>query len=111
MRTPKINALYRLIDWVNGHSGPQDTTIPKLPLNTDPIESNAWLAGFIEGEGCFQVRASATSSSKKKDSLSLRCPQRSSPSLPLSHLTHVLILGGSNVETLLLQRSSPLLII
>ena len=37
MITPKINALYRLIDWVNDHSGPQDTTIPKLPLNTDPI--------------------------------------------------------------------------
>ena len=36
-----------------------------------------------------------------------------SPSEPggVSHLTHVLILGGSNVETLLLQRSSPLLII
>ena len=46
---------------MNGHSGPQDTTIPKLPLNTDPIESNAWLAGFIEGEGCFQVRASPRS--------------------------------------------------
>lgn len=28
----------------------------KLPLNTEPLDSNAWLAGFIEGDGHFYVR-------------------------------------------------------
>lgn len=63
MRTPKIYALYCLIDWVNGRRGPQDVIIPKLPLSTVPIGSNAWFSGFIEADGHFSVRA--TVSSKK----------------------------------------------
>lgn len=52
MRTPKIEALYRLIDWL------KDSSIKKLPLNTEPLDSNAWLAGFIDGDGHFYVRVS-----------------------------------------------------
>lgn len=37
MRTPKINQLYKLIDWlaIKGYN------IEKLPLDTSPINSNA----------------------------------------------------------------------
>ena len=54
---PKINALYRLIDWINNREN-KDSTIPKLPLNTESLASNPWLSGFLEGDGSFSVRAS-----------------------------------------------------
>lgn len=56
MRTPKIHALYRLIDWINNQQS-EDSFIPKLLLNSEPLGSNPWLAGFIEGDGSFSVRA------------------------------------------------------
>ena len=73
MRTPKINTLYDLIDWLNGtqdsNSSPaprsspfqsivleREKTIKKLPLNSGHLESDSWLAGFIEGDGHFGVR-------------------------------------------------------
>lgn len=59
MRTPKIEALYRLIDWL------KDSSIKKLPLNTEPLDSNAWLAGFIDGDGHFYVRV--TGANKKRN--------------------------------------------
>lgn len=59
MRTPKIEALYRLIDWL------KDSSIKGLPLNTEPLDSNAWLAGFIEGDGHFYVRV--TGANKKRN--------------------------------------------
>ena len=45
MKTNKIYALHRLIDWYNQY---KNTTFEKKGLNTDSISSNAWLSGFIE---------------------------------------------------------------
>ena len=46
MRTPKIEALHRAIRWINERDG---TSIPCLGLDSSPLESNSWLAGFIDG--------------------------------------------------------------
>lgn len=54
MKTNKINALYRLIDWYNEYKG---VSIEKKGLNTDPMLSNAWLSGFIESDGHFSLRS------------------------------------------------------
>lgn len=54
MRTPKINALYRMIDWLNA----KGDNITKLPLDLSPIESNAWLSGFIDADGHFAIKGS-----------------------------------------------------
>ncbi|AKQ53302.1 laglidadg endonuclease (mitochondrion) [Sclerotinia sclerotiorum 1980 UF-70] len=59
MRTPKIKALHDLIDWMKV-SEYSDTIIPKLPLNCEPLGSNPWFAGFIDGDGHFSVRASSS---------------------------------------------------
>jgi hypothetical protein len=56
MRTPKINALYGLIDWLNNKKS-QNSIIHKLPQNSEPLGSNSWLSGFIEGDAHFSVRA------------------------------------------------------
>ena len=55
MRTPKIYSLYRLIDFLNNI---KETSLEKKPINDTPLESNAWLSGFIEAQGSFLVRTS-----------------------------------------------------
>lgn len=75
MRTPKIKALYDLIDWLNLSQkfntfkrdlidSPCNSFI-KLPLSSMSLESSSWLAGFIDGEGSFQVRATASNARNK----------------------------------------------
>ena len=54
-RTPKIDQLYKLVDWMNKkHS----MNITKLPLNDSPILKDSWLSGFIDADGCFYIRNS-----------------------------------------------------
>jgi hypothetical protein len=57
MRTPKINQLYNLIDYINARG----FNIKKLPLDNSSLNSNAWLSGFIDAEGHFAVRVSKNS--------------------------------------------------
>ena len=54
-RTPKIQQLHKLVDWVNKKYSME---IPKLPVNNSPLDSNSWLAGFIEADGTFYIRYS-----------------------------------------------------
>ncbi len=62
MRTPKIHALNSLIDYLNN----KGYSINKYPLDTSPINSNAWLSGFIEADGHFSVRVSIDNNDKLK---------------------------------------------
>jgi hypothetical protein len=60
MRTPKIEALHRAIIWFNEfyncHSCKANTgKIDCLGLDYSPIDSNAWLAGFTDGDGNFSI--------------------------------------------------------
>lgn len=57
MKTNKIYALHRLIDWYNQY---KNTTFEKKGLNTDSMSSNAWLSGFIEADGHFSIRSTET---------------------------------------------------
>jgi hypothetical protein len=54
MKTPKINSLYKLIDWLNNKN--PNLKITKLPFNTDSLINSAWLSGIIESDGHFSVR-------------------------------------------------------
>jgi len=58
MRTPKINALFKLIDWLNNRF---NIEIEKLNLDNSFIGSNSWLAGFIDADGHFSVRTTINS--------------------------------------------------
>ena len=53
MRTPKIESLYKLIDYLNS----KGENLIKLPLDSSLIDSNSWLSGFIEGDGHFNIRS------------------------------------------------------
>lgn len=58
MRTPKIISLYKLIDWLNiKHS----LNIEKKLKDKSSIDSNNWLAGFIDADGHFSVRTTTVS--------------------------------------------------
>jgi hypothetical protein len=49
-------SFYKLIDWLNNS---KNTNWLK-PLNDSSLTSNAWLSGFIEADGSFQVRTTLT---------------------------------------------------
>lgn len=51
-RTPKIEALHRLINWLNKKTG---DNIPLLGLDETAINSNSWLAGFTDSDGNFSL--------------------------------------------------------
>lgn len=52
MRTPKIEALHRAIDWYNLH---KNTCLIKLDLDNSEINTNSWLSGFTDGDGNFSI--------------------------------------------------------
>jgi hypothetical protein len=52
MRTPKIEALHRSISWINERD---NSFIPCLGLDTSPLDSNSWLAGFTDADGNFSI--------------------------------------------------------
>lgn len=52
MRTPKIEAHHRLIDWFNLRLKGKEA-ITKLGLDISSLGDNAWLSGFIESDGNF----------------------------------------------------------
>lgn len=58
MRTPKIEALFRLIDWLNAKLNTSKVLVSskkilKLELDNSPLGNNPWLSGFIEADGNF----------------------------------------------------------
>jgi len=54
-KTPKIEQLYNLIDWMNKN---HLMNIEKLPLNDNHILNDSWLSGFIDADGNFYIRNS-----------------------------------------------------
>lgn len=56
--TSKISTFHKLIDYFNS----KGNNITKLPLSTNSFSNDAWLAGFIDAEGCFQIRNSSSKS-------------------------------------------------
>lgn len=52
-RTPKITALHKAIDNLNMW---RNTNLLKLPLDNSNLDSNAWLAGFIDSDGHFSIK-------------------------------------------------------
>lgn len=54
-RTPKIIALHKAIDNLNKW---RNANLLKLPLDNSSLDSNAWLAGFIDSDGHFSIKLS-----------------------------------------------------
>jgi hypothetical protein len=65
MRTPKIEALHRAICWINEKD---NSSIPLLCIDSSSLDSNSWLAGFTDADGCFGI----TIYDRKKNGVFLR---------------------------------------
>jgi hypothetical protein len=79
LRTPKINGLHDMIDFINSNPAQlqfgDGGKIVKLPLDTSPLESNAWLSGFIDADGCFMLKG-FTSNLRTYLAIQFYLPQR-----------------------------------
>jgi len=75
LRTPKLARFNDMINWINQATG---SSIPTHNVDNSNLLNNAWLAGFIEADGSFDIRVSQTSggSSKNRVSARLRLEQR-----------------------------------
>ncbi|OSX56064.1 hypothetical protein POSPLADRAFT_1161144 [Postia placenta MAD-698-R-SB12] len=75
LRTPKLTRFNDMIYWINRATG---SSIPTHNVDNSNLLNNAWLAGFIEADGSFDIRVSQTSggSSKNRVSARLRLEQR-----------------------------------
>ncbi len=75
MRTPKVEALHRLIQWFNA-----DGRFPQIvPLGIDnsPLDSNSWLAGLLDADCSFQITHLVNSAGIAYDvDVSMRLSQR-----------------------------------
>lgn len=54
MRTPKIEALHRMIVWLNDNQL-NNNPLPLLGLDTSPLGSNGWLSGFLDADSNFDL--------------------------------------------------------
>ena len=63
-RTPKIQALYKAIDNLNKW---RNANIIKLPLDSSSLDSNAWLAGFIDTDGHFSIKLTGSYGSDESE--------------------------------------------
>ena len=53
LKTPKLIKFNDLIDWLNNK---YQYSLPKYTYNQSEINSNGWLAGFIDADGSFKLR-------------------------------------------------------
>lgn len=63
-RTPKIHALHKAIDNLNKW---RNANIISLPLDISSLDSNAWLAGFIDTDGHFSIKLTGSYSSDNSE--------------------------------------------
>ena len=107
MRTPKIYALYNLINWLNLKF--EEINIPRKSLNHSPLDSNAWLSGFIEADGHFSVRTTTTSKYSRAE-CKFELSQRQNDHLSRSNLNFLEIIANfllSSVKATRLNRAKP----
>lgn len=69
LRTPKIRRFNDLIRWLNNNSG---VLLEEVSLDTSDMDSNAWLAGFIDADGSFDINVRFKSEGRPKNSVKLR---------------------------------------
>lgn len=69
LRTPKVDQLYKLINWLNFN---HNKNIIKLSLKKNNLENSGWLSGFIDSDGSFSVQHTKVKSGAKKRKISCR---------------------------------------
>lgn len=91
LRTPKIHKFNILINWIH-RSGNGEGLISTHKPDVSDLGANAWLAGFIEADGSFDIRVSQTSTGSVKNRVSarLRLEQRQSDPITLQSYSDIM---------------------
>lgn len=69
LRTPKVGKFNALIRWVNEDMG---TSFPVTTMDTSDLFSNAWLSGFVDADGCFDIRVTLVTNGALKNRVAAR---------------------------------------
>lgn len=69
LRTPKLNQVNMLIDWMHLNS---DYKFNVVSAWTNNILSDAWLAGFIDADGSFDIKVREKAAGHSKDRVETR---------------------------------------
>lgn len=69
LRTPKIAKFNAMINWINQETGSSITT---YDVDNSSLLVNAWLSGFIEADGSFDIRVSQSDNHATKNRVSAR---------------------------------------
>jgi len=69
LRGPKIEHFKSLIDWMNKNTA---STLVCKPQDNSDLLKNAWLSGFIDAEGSFDIRVSLIKNGSKKNRVAAR---------------------------------------
>ena len=107
MRTPKIYALWNLIDWLNLKF--ENLNMTKNLIDFSSLDDNAWLSGFIEADGHFAVRGSITSKYPRVE-CKFELTQRQNDHNGKSNLEFLEIIAKfllSSVKTLRVNKPKP----
>lgn len=76
LRTPKIYKFHALIEWLNAT---KNMNYPILPVDDSPLFENAWLSGFFDADGSFDVKVRSKNdngSGKNRVEIRIRLEQR-----------------------------------
>lgn len=69
LRGPKIEHFKLLIDWLNKNT---DSSLICKSLDSSDLLKNAWLSGFIDADGSFDIRVSLVKNGATKDRVAAR---------------------------------------
>nr|NP_803526.1 orf337 [Monoblepharella sp. JEL15]AAO64971.1 orf337 [Monoblepharella sp. JEL15] len=107
MRGPKQDQLVKLIFFLNVRN--PELQLQTLASDTSPLNSNAWLTGFIDADGTFQVRTSLQTSPKRL-AVSFELNQIQTTHYGLSNLPLMEMIAqflNVNVESTRTNRENP----
>ena len=112
MKTPKIYSLHKLIDYINSfenYGEYKQADIKKTTINSSCLNSNAWLSGFIEADGSFQVRTTETGKHIKYECKLEICQRRTDHNNKdnLDFLKPIAVLLCTDVKQIRSNRPSP----
>lgn len=91
LRTPKIYRMNLLIKWLNIN---KNLSLPELSVDTSPLLENAWLAGFIDADGSFDLRVSQQSEGAAKNRVAARFRLEQRKVDPGSGVSYSSVLGS-----------------
>lgn len=89
LRTPKIDQLYKLIDWLNIN---HKENIVKLPLKKNNLHKDGWLSGFIDSDGSFSVQYTKVENGAKKSKISCRLRIEQRMFYPVTNVSYLEVL-------------------